>query len=1314
MAKTRKLIALAMAVLVMLSALVIGSFCISSKNDFQKNLTSMYQKYDAGFDRSLLEKDEFAIARLVVADYNGKKYGEIEKAVFKKNGFAVLQFDSSSSAKNAYAKMKADGMTVDADGFATLDAYALGEMHPIGAEKIGTKAFSKKFSMSKENILVAVIDTGVMLDHPDLKNRFYSSGYDFSSDGYATASYDKKLETSIYFHGTFVSGIIANNTMNNVKIVPYKTVPFGANDCETSAILASMSSAIDLGVDVINLSIGTYSSRDVLNSLVKTATKNGICVCASSGNKGAVVDSYPASFEDTITVGALNKNGDKIASYSCYGNTVDFVAIGSSVTSTMPTENGAGYGTYSGTSFSAPYITALCADIKSMNKGLTKNEVYQILCDFSVDMGDEGKDIYYGNGVPSIANIVYTDNESYEYRLPQGELSVYGYKDFTEKNQPWRLFREKIKSVNITTNEVGAYSFYGMTNAGFNDVKLNSVGSYAFYGCKKLSNQTFDIDVKKIGIGAFSNIRNDFTIYGYRNTPAESYALDDKITFSSLGCKHSYSREIIEPEVDREGYTLYTCLVCGNEYVGAYIPPEIIYSGKCGKDISYDLYNTGRLVIIGNGDMYSYENEQSPFYSFKDEITSVYIDGEVSSISPFAFAPCKFIKSFNSFTDTIKIIDSSVYSADSKTLFYAFSNEYKMPEEVEYFNPSAFINSSIDVNNNFTIENDLVYDKNQNIVMAMPSYNESVLTIENYLTINEYAFILTSYPSSLRASSENLNIEKYGIGYTYKNGFVKDEFEYYGYDSTSGFEYATQNGFKANSLNSGVCGEDLYWHFDLENGKLRIYGTGAMNKYANQQLIPWYDYLDRIESIVVENEVESLSIYSFFNENNVKSITVPASLSVVNSQTIWFGCKHVENLEITLGDGEIPDYGTNVRASSYKYSPWYPSRDCIKSITICEDIERIGKFAFRGFNALTEITLNNCIEIADYAFYEASNLEKIINYNKSTLYGSSSFSKAGSNLTLYGYSDSTTKDIADAKGLGFVSVGCDHTRGYIATGERAVCCYDSNVEFKCVDCQEALYNEYIYSNGNGHYVKASVLTQKELPIENAKVYVDGNLSAITNKYGRFVIDEVKCEEKHLIEVKKHNILVASAYVDTNGSNRTGDLVVQYGNFVKDNVINAKDYAYALKNGIDDKEILDYGKLEVNDSAFEINQKYSTQNPPTILSVYNEPSNEPNKEYRRSFLAEFNLGKDYIPVEAGFVYGKDMDDEFMCIENVGKKNAGGYELKKISGTEFTDSTYKFSYGSTAKTGKVGARFYIKYSNGVKEYITYSKVTTYFYE
>lgn len=143
----------------------------------------------------------------------------------------------------------------------------------------------------------------------------------------------------------------------------------------------------------------------------------------------------------------------------------------------------AGYEQYSGTSAACPYIAAACADIKSMNKLLSRDDVYKILNDFSVDYGDEGFDIYYGNGLPDISKIVYTDNECYSYSLPQGELTLTKGVDYTQSNRPWRLFDSKIISVNVekSVSSIGDWTFYNMSNADFTFAgDYISVGESAF------------------------------------------------------------------------------------------------------------------------------------------------------------------------------------------------------------------------------------------------------------------------------------------------------------------------------------------------------------------------------------------------------------------------------------------------------------------------------------------------------------------------------------------------------------------------------------------------------------------------------------------------------------------------------------------------------------------------------------------------------------------------------------------------------------------------------------------------------------------
>lgn len=1326
MKKNKKFTAMFLCFALVISAFFIGGIAVDgdvnsvmkqNNENFRADLTSIYQKYDG--DLSEVDTDdEFALRRLILSDYDGNDYGACETAVDKNHSLAILQYDTESAAQAAYEQIKADGHIVDADAVASLDEYDKGQMHPLGSDTVGTSTYMNNYAMGYDDVIVAVIDTAIMTEHPDLAGRFYSTGYDFSSDGFDNADYKGCLDGTYYYHATFVAGIIANNTPDNVKLLPYKVVENGGNDGTVSAIIASINDAVDNDADVISLSISSAGSANAFENAVNNALSNGVCLCASAGNKSTDISSYPALTPGTITVTALNSTCSGISSYSSFGSCVDFAAPGTKINSCIPTADGGGYDTKSGTSYSTPYIAAVCADIKSINNNFTKDEVYSIICDFAVDFGDEGFDDYYGNGVPCLSNMVYTDGKYYSYSVPQGVLDVYESVDYTAETQPWALFADKLVTVNISNDvkSIGSYSFYNMSSAQFNKAETyNSVGDYAFYACKNLSEFTFDIDVSYVGTCAFKEISDTFVINGYRNTPAEICARTDGITFNALGCKHNYIMDIIDPDGETEGYTVYTCSVCGDTYTGAYIEPVLISSGQCGESLTYTLYNTGKLNINGTGDMYDYITEPAPWKEYSENVNIINITGDVSSISPFAFYNCKYINEFRSSSSAYCVIDKSLYSADGSRLICAVNSSdgsYTMPDGVTDFNATAFLGSynvSIIPNSNFRIESSVVYDNNGNIVMALPSYKTVVLTINDAVKVNDYAFILTEYPTSVRVYSTAAELGKYSLGYHYDNGFISNGLVYYGYVDAQAYQYALENNFETNLLNTGDCGENVSWHYNVDSNTLTVSGSGDMTKYTTAASVPWYDYMSEIKSIVISDNIGYLSSYAFYNAVNVESVTMPLSVSAPLGQTTWYGCSNIKKIKLTYGTGYMDDYGTTNSAKIYTYTPWYISRGSLTLLSVDSDVQYIGAYAFRGCTAIKTLTLNDCPSIGKYAFYDCSGIIAFINYSRETVYGTNCLFKYSTDTeltgTLYGCSDSTTKDYADTLGCTFVSLGCNHSRGYSSDGERPSCCYDSNVIYSCKDCGEYMYEEYVYASSSGHYVKATVKTTAGNAIPDAEVYIDGELAAVTNSSGKFVVDNVLCEINHTVEIKKHGFTIASAAVNTNQSNRNGILSLKYGNFIADGAVNGKDYAYALKNGFDDINILDYGKIA--GESVVINTKYSNQSTPST-NMYVEQSDSSVRT--ALFYSDVSLGNEYIIQDCGYVYGKNMDDNMLTLENVGMKNSDGYTVKKLA-TTINENTKSLTYSSSTSTGKLSARYYIIYTNGVKTYTYYSDICTY---
>ncbi len=214
-------------------------------------------------------------------------------------------------------------------------------------------------------MVIAVVDTGVQADHPDLSGHVLS-GYDFVC-GKAGTSVDP------HGHGTHVSGIAAardNSTLGlggapDARILPVRVLGSSGSG-STADVAAGINWAVDHGADVINLSLGGGSAL-AMQSAVENAESEGVVVVAAAGNGSTSSKLYPAGFDDdVIAVGASIKSQSSPpydppytkASYSNYGSWVDIGAPGSSVYSTY---KGAAFQSLSGTSMATPFVTAAAA-----------------------------------------------------------------------------------------------------------------------------------------------------------------------------------------------------------------------------------------------------------------------------------------------------------------------------------------------------------------------------------------------------------------------------------------------------------------------------------------------------------------------------------------------------------------------------------------------------------------------------------------------------------------------------------------------------------------------------------------------------------------------------------------------------------------------------------------------------------------------------------------------------------------------------------------------------------------------------------------
>lgn len=256
-------------------------------------------------------------------------------------------------------------------------------------------------------IKIAIIDTGIDLSHPDLKDNV--------KGGINTIRLDKSANDD-NGHGTHVAGIIGatNNDIGVVGVGPqidlYAVKALNRNGSGwLSDIIEGIDWAIANGMQVINMSLGSNSDSQSFHDAIIRANLAGIVQVAAAGNDGAAVD-YPAAYPEVIAVSATDSS-NTVASWSSRGPEVDLAAPGVSIFSTY---KGQSYRTLSGTSMASPHVAGTAALVLSMpavcdtdlNGSCSPSEVQQRLQTTATDLGLLGPDQQYGYGLVQAYNAI--------------------------------------------------------------------------------------------------------------------------------------------------------------------------------------------------------------------------------------------------------------------------------------------------------------------------------------------------------------------------------------------------------------------------------------------------------------------------------------------------------------------------------------------------------------------------------------------------------------------------------------------------------------------------------------------------------------------------------------------------------------------------------------------------------------------------------------------------------------------------------------------------------------------------------------------
>jgi subtilisin family serine protease len=258
----------------------------------------------------------------------------------------------------------------------------------------------------KDDVIVAVVDTGVDYTHRDLQKNIWinqieangKEGFDDDLNGYIDDIYgwdffnNDNNPVDDHGHGTHCAGIISAETDNNYdiagiswnsRIMPLKFIGSNGSGPVSAAVLA-IYYAVENGANIISNSWGSSGYSQTVKETIDYAYSNGVVMIAAAGNNGSNSPHYPAAYDHIMAIAATDAN-DHNAPFTNYGDWVDLAAPGMHILSLRAANTSLGtiYTDYttiaSGTSMACPHVAGACALLISYNKTLTFDDLYDIL-----------------------------------------------------------------------------------------------------------------------------------------------------------------------------------------------------------------------------------------------------------------------------------------------------------------------------------------------------------------------------------------------------------------------------------------------------------------------------------------------------------------------------------------------------------------------------------------------------------------------------------------------------------------------------------------------------------------------------------------------------------------------------------------------------------------------------------------------------------------------------------------------------------------------------------------------------------------------
>jgi predicted CXXCH cytochrome family protein len=383
---------------------------------------------------------------------------------------------------------------------------------------------------SMQEVLVAVLDTGVEITHPDLTNSIWqnagefgldasgkdkrSNGIDDDGNGYVddwqgwNMLVGNNNVTDNNGHGTHLAGIIAagvNNSIGIAGIAPNaRLLPVKVLDDSGYGTYAQVAQGIiyatDMGARIINLGFAGLGSSQMLQDAVDYAVSHGALMVAASGNGGINTTYYPAAYPGVISVGAVD-GGLTLAPFSSSNDQVSLVAPGVGILSTWL--NGT-YQPASGTSMASAHVSGVAALLAGQPGFETSDNLRSALLGGAFDLGQPGRDPYFGYGIlhafDSLGYFGPVLPTPTPWAVPSSTPGGDGGVTTQAVQDVWATAQTSTYTITNSANSID-YSF--------NDLLASSTG--AFGGA---TNRTWTFNsISNTGLTTISSVTMDFRFY---------------------------------------------------------------------------------------------------------------------------------------------------------------------------------------------------------------------------------------------------------------------------------------------------------------------------------------------------------------------------------------------------------------------------------------------------------------------------------------------------------------------------------------------------------------------------------------------------------------------------------------------------------------------------------------------------------------------------------------------------------------------------------------------------------------------------------